>query len=128
MPRTNRTAPPESSPPTWRAAADCPLCGEPLRLRENRQDRSRFFGCTGYPGCKFAEPIDDALAELAERIDELECELIGSRAVRHSLPADVLAKELRRLIAAFHPDRNPAPIEAHRICSELTALRARIAA
>ena len=27
----------------------CPLCGRRMKVRRNRQDNSRFWGCTGYP-------------------------------------------------------------------------------
>jgi len=37
-------------------AADCPHCGAPLVLRQNRQTGARFTGCSAYPGCAFREP------------------------------------------------------------------------
>ncbi len=32
---------------------DCPECGKPLSERKTKRGKS-FFGCTGYPNCKFA--------------------------------------------------------------------------
>jgi HAD superfamily hydrolase (TIGR01549 family) len=31
---------------------DCPGCGEPMRVRTNSRDGSRFWGCSTYPKCK----------------------------------------------------------------------------
>ncbi len=125
MPKSNTTRDDESSGPYWRASSECPHCDAPLQLRENRKDKSRFFGCSAYPHCRFSEPICDTISSLAELIDSLEVSLSRARSL---LPADGLSKELRRLIFAFHPDRNADPIPAHRIVCELTALRSRIAA
>lgn len=40
----------------YRLAADCPRCGTPLVLRQNRQTGALFTGCSAYPGCAFSEP------------------------------------------------------------------------
>ncbi|MFO1462420.1 MAG: topoisomerase DNA-binding C4 zinc finger domain-containing protein [bacterium] len=32
---------------------NCPECGKPLSERKTKRGKS-FFGCTGYPNCKFA--------------------------------------------------------------------------
>jgi DNA topoisomerase-1 len=37
-------------------AEDCPECGKPTALKWSRH--GRFFGCTGYPECKFTKPVD----------------------------------------------------------------------
>jgi ssDNA-binding Zn-finger/Zn-ribbon topoisomerase 1 len=37
----------------YRLAADCPHCGAPLVLRQNRQTSALFTGCSAYPGCTF---------------------------------------------------------------------------
>jgi DNA topoisomerase-1 len=34
----------------------CPKCGKPLRMRFNR--RGAYYACTGYPGCKYTEPVE----------------------------------------------------------------------
>ena len=34
----------------------CPLCGKPLKLRTNRNDYTKvFWGCTGWPDCKYTK-------------------------------------------------------------------------
>lgn len=38
------------------SAKACPKCGEPLRMRFNR--RGAYFACTGYPACKYTEPVE----------------------------------------------------------------------
>jgi DNA topoisomerase-1 len=41
---------------------DCPECGKPLSERKTKRGKS-FFGCTGYPNCKFAlwdRPLPEA--------------------------------------------------------------------
>ena len=35
----------------YRLAADCPCCGAPLVLRQNRQRATLFTGCSAYPSC-----------------------------------------------------------------------------
>jgi len=34
----------------------CPKCGLPLRMRFNR--RGAYFACSGYPKCKYTEPVE----------------------------------------------------------------------
>ena len=31
----------------------CPECGKPLKLMTNSKDGSKFYGCTGYPRCRY---------------------------------------------------------------------------
>jgi len=38
-------------------AGDCPECGRPLLVRWNRY--GRFLGCSGYPECRFTQPVDE---------------------------------------------------------------------
>ena len=51
---------PEAQRPqaAYRLAADCPRCGAPLVLRQNRQTDVLFTGCSAYPECAFTEPHD----------------------------------------------------------------------
>lgn len=35
----------------------CPLCGSSLVKRVRRSDGSLFFGCTGYPDCRYTRPL-----------------------------------------------------------------------
>ncbi|HEX7052121.1 MAG TPA: type I DNA topoisomerase [Longimicrobiales bacterium] len=37
-------------------AGDCPDCGRPLTLKWSRH--GRFFGCSGYPECRYTRPLD----------------------------------------------------------------------
>ena len=39
-----------------RAAKRCPRCGQPLALRKGRF--GAFYGCTGYPGCRYTENVE----------------------------------------------------------------------
>lgn len=51
----------DRSDPTDHAFPKCPLCGKPMALRTARQGKnsgSQFWGCTGYPDCKGAAPLD----------------------------------------------------------------------
>ncbi|HVP15669.1 MAG TPA: type I DNA topoisomerase [Terriglobales bacterium] len=34
----------------------CPVCGKKLRMRFNR--RGAYYACSGYPKCKYTEPVD----------------------------------------------------------------------
>ncbi|HEX7117689.1 MAG TPA: type I DNA topoisomerase [Longimicrobiales bacterium] len=38
------------------AEESCPECGKPLQLKWSRH--GRFFGCTGYPECRYTKPLD----------------------------------------------------------------------
>ena len=38
------------------AAKRCPRCGQPLALRKGRF--GAFYGCTGYPGCRYTENVE----------------------------------------------------------------------
>lgn len=56
--RSERSDPPDR---TARDFPDCPQCGQPMVLRTARQGKrsgSQFWGCTGYPECKGALPLD----------------------------------------------------------------------
>src|SRR5215471_15165310 len=48
----------------WRLAADCPHCGAPLVLRQNRQTGVLFTGCSAYPHCAFRAPHDPRVQTL----------------------------------------------------------------
>ena len=56
-----RKDPPDPSDPTDLAFPKCPLCAKPMSLRIARQGKNsgkQFWGCTGYPDCKGAAPLD----------------------------------------------------------------------
>jgi restriction system protein len=51
----------DPSDPTDLAFPKCPLCAKPMSLRIARQGKNsgkQFWGCTGYPDCKGAAPLD----------------------------------------------------------------------
>jgi ssDNA-binding Zn-finger/Zn-ribbon topoisomerase 1 len=54
--------------PAYRLAADCPCCGAPLVLRQNRQTATLFTGCSAYPGCTFSEPHDPRVQALSTEV------------------------------------------------------------
>ena len=59
----------------YRLAADCPHCGAPLVLRQNRQTGALFTGCSAYPGCAFTVeailvPVRLFRAELLSHFDD----------------------------------------------------------
>src|SRR2546421_11827045 len=54
----------------YRLAADCPHCGAPLVLRQNRQTGVLFTGCSVYPGCAFAEPHDPRVQTLSTYVGQ----------------------------------------------------------
>jgi len=45
--------PDDTGSPTGGTAKFCPRCRKPLRLRESK--RGPFWGCTGYPACRYTE-------------------------------------------------------------------------
>jgi len=119
----------------FRVARDCPLCGGALALRRNRKTSNLFVACTQWRrrSCPFTEAFDTAVDALACRIKTLEGELEEARACveipigRGTVPADLLSKELRKLIAEWHPDRRQT-LTAHEVVCKLNELRERIAA
>lgn len=54
-------APPLSAVPLTTSAAPsaetCPTCGRDLVRRTNRSTQAPFWGCSGYPTCRFTRPI-----------------------------------------------------------------------
>ena len=58
--KPNQAAPPDPSVKTRPPAPVCRQCGQPMILRTVRQGErtgSQFWGCSGYPSCKFTQPI-----------------------------------------------------------------------
>lgn len=125
----------------YRLAADCPRCGAPLVLRQNRQTGARFTGCSAYPGCAFAEPHDprvqalstavvQAVQTLATQVAQMQTEVQRQRAhlqaeVQRQVAAEraTLDRTVRQLIALAHPDRWPETPLAHELTVALVALR-----
>ena len=125
----------------YRLAADCPRCGAPLVLRQNRQTGALFTGCSAYPGCAFAEPHDprvqalstvvvQAVQTLAAQVAQMQTEsqrqLAQAQAeVQRQVAAEraTLDHTVRQLIALTHPDRWPDTPLAHELTVALVALR-----
>jgi hypothetical protein len=134
---------PETPPaqPAYRLAADCPHCGAPLVLRQNRRTGALFTGCSAYPGCAFTEPHDarvqtlstglvqavqtlatqvvQAQAEARRQVAEAQAESQRQRAAERA----TLDRTVRQLIALAHPDRWPDTPLAHELTVALVALR-----
>ena len=36
----------------------CPRCGDPTIVRQNNEDRGFFLGCTGFPKCRWTQPLE----------------------------------------------------------------------
>ena len=125
----------------YRLAADCPRCGAPLVLRQNRQTGALFTGCSAYPGCAFVEPHDprvqalstavvQAVQTLAAQVAQMQTEsqrqLAQAQAeVQRQVAAEraTLDHTVRQLIALAHPDRWPDTPLAHELTVALVALR-----
>ena len=125
----------------YRLAADCPHCGAPLVLRQNRQTRALFTGCSAYPSCAFTEPHDprvqtlstglvQAVQALATQVAQVRAE--AQRQVAQAQTAtqrqvraerEALRRAMRQLIALAHPDRWPDTPLAHELTVALVALR-----
>ena len=48
---------------------DCPDCGKPLSERRTKRGKP-FYGCTGYPDCKFAlwdKPVNETCPQCKEK-------------------------------------------------------------
>ena len=125
----------------YRLATDCPCCGAPLVLRQNRQTAALFTGCSVYPSCPFSEPHDprvqtlasqvvQAVQALATQVAQVQTE--ARRQVAHA-QADAqrhmaaeratLDRTVRQLIALAHPDRWPDTPLAHELTVALVGLR-----
>src|SRR3989442_7537587 len=97
--------------PAYRVAADCPHCGAPLVLRQNRQTGALFTGCSAYPGCAFTEPHDARVQTLSTRLVQAQAEARRQVAEAHAESQRQLAAEpatldlaVPQLIALAHTD------------------------
>src|SRR3989442_3969232 len=126
----------------YRVAADCPHCGAPLVLRQNRQTGALFTGCSAYPGCAFTEPHDARVQTLStgvvQAVQTLATQVVQVQAEARRQVADaqaetqrqraaeraMLDRTVRQLIALAHPDRWPDTPLAHELTLALVALRA----
>ena len=128
----------------YRLVADCPRCGAPLVLRQNRQSGALFTGCSAYPGCAFSEPHDPRVqtlstsvvravqaltTQLAQVQTEARRQLVQAQAdAQRQAAAEraTLERRVRQLIALAHPDRWPDTPLAHELTVALVALRERL--
>lgn len=53
-----------------RLASECPDCKRPLRRKQGRN--GEFLGCSGFPRCKFTEPLDLNLERIARQLNAAE--------------------------------------------------------
>ena len=120
--------------PAYRVAADCPHCGAPLVLRQNRQTGALFTGCSAYPGCAFTEPHDarvqtlstglvQAVQTLATQVVQAQAEAQAESQRQLAAERATLDRTVRQLIALAHPDRWPDTPLAHELTVALVALR-----
>ena len=114
----------------YRLSADCPCCGAPLVLRQNRQRATLFTGCSAYPSCTFAEPHDPRVQTLATQVVQVHAEARRQVAyaqadTQRQVAAEraILERTVRQLIALAHPDRWPDTPLAHELTVALVALR-----
>ena len=125
----------------YRLAADCPRCGAPLVLRQNRYTSELFTGCSAYPACAFTEPHDprvqtlstgvvQAVHALATQVVQVQTQaqqqLAQAQAAAQQQAAAeraTLERTVRQLIALAHPDRWPETPLAHELTVALVALR-----
>jgi len=125
----------------YRLAADCPRCGAPLVLRQNRQTSVLFTGCSAYPGCTFAEPHDPRVQTLStvvvQAVQTLATQVTQAQTAAQRQVAQAQAetqrqltaereafrRTVRQLIALAHPDRWPDTPLAHELTVALVALR-----
>ena len=123
---------PEAQRPqaAYRLAADCPRCGAPLVLRQNRQTDVLFTGCSAYPECAFTEPHDPRVQALSTGMVQVQTaaqrQVAQAQAeVQRQVAAERarLERAVRQLIALAHPDRWPETPLAHELTVALVALR-----
>ena len=125
----------------YRLAADCPHCGAPLGLRQNRQTGVLFTGCSAYPSCAFAEPHDPRVQTLSmavvQAVQTLATQVTQAQTAAQRQVAQAQAetqqqltaereafrRTVRQLIALAHPDRWPDTPLAHELTVALVALR-----
>ena len=104
----------------------CPECGDVLVVRFSRKNKEHFIGCAAWPDCNFSESYDDRVQRMAETIRTMSSQLASAQTAVASMPAELVGREVRRLMAEFHPDRNPNGLDATIVCAELSNLRDRV--
>jgi restriction system protein len=56
--QSNSAAGPPARPVTDTPSTVCPRCGGQLVVRRNRTTGDPFWGCTGFPRCRFTKPVE----------------------------------------------------------------------
>ena len=103
----------------------CPECERGhLRVRRRRVDREPFIGCSKYPACNFIESYDERIQELLKELNAARAwASLNFKAARSKQsPAD-LDYQVKELIFAFHPDRNPNGLDGNKVVAALNRLR-----
>jgi hypothetical protein len=89
--------------PAYRLAADCPHCGAPLVLRQNRQTGALFTGCSAYPGWAFTEPHDFRVQTLStglvQAVQTLATQVVQAQAEARRQVAEAQAESQRQRAA-----------------------------
>jgi hypothetical protein len=119
-----------TAPRTYRLATDCPRCGSPLELRQNRRTDVLFTGCSTYPQCTFTEPHDPRVQTLSTAVVQV-LQALAQQVAAAQAPAQqqvaaaraALGRTVRQLMALAHPDRWPDTPLAHELTVALVALR-----
>lgn len=80
----------------------CPMCGAVLSLRDGKY--GQFYGCAGYPNCKYTEKVKDAVDEIVEELavednsfdDLLDLELPDTDGLLDTAELDAIIEEEER--------------------------------
>jgi hypothetical protein len=114
----------------YRLATDCPCCGAPLGLRQNRQTESLLMGCSAYPGRTFTAPHDPRGQDLGTGIGRAvqtratQSVHVQTEALRQSAAERAtLDRTVPQLMALAQPDRWSDTPLAHELTVALVAPR-----
>jgi ssDNA-binding Zn-finger/Zn-ribbon topoisomerase 1 len=101
----------------YRITKDCPLCARPVGLKNS--SRGTFVGCTGFPRCRYTEPYDDALWDIANQLRAARYD-----AVWFQEAITEIKTTLRDAVKFAHPDKWPSAMSeiANGVTARLNAL------
>lgn len=71
-----------------RIASDCPMCERPLK-RVRMKSGDEFTGCTGYPACRFTEPVNWNIDRVMQRLNGAESDVEYYEAFVHHLKSKI---------------------------------------
>lgn len=80
-----------ASAPIARIAADCPLCGSPLRRRRNRKGTGEFLGCSSWPRCSFNESIDLNVERISRELNKAQSDASYFRELLQHIRGELIA-------------------------------------